>query len=234
MNPTSALPEVARVDRSPVAIARRRLDGTFDVDPWGLDPDLLSLVGRLVPAATVRTAGGGRLPDGPALCLWRGDWTGVLPLVVGLGASATRPVRFCGVPDIGPLRAVASRLGGVGGAPADLRGLLRAGNLVAVRLDNAHGPGEEALAGVGWAGEATARSGAPGEPFVHEWLPDEAVEAAMDVGAPVVPIVVRGARPWSPLARVSVGTPVPTRTRLAARSLAEVAEGLATSFRQLR
>jgi len=233
VNAGSSLPEVSRVDRSPTAVVRRRVDGTFDVDPWGLDPDLLSLVGRFLPSAAVRTAGGGRLPDGPALCLWLGDWGGVLPLVVGLGASATRPVRFCGVPDVGPLRAVASRLGGVSGHPADLRGLLRAGNLVAVRLDNAHHPGEEALAGVGWTGEDLG-GGSPEDPFVHEWLPDEAVEAAIEVGAPVVPVVVRSPRPWSPLARVTVGTPVPTRTRRAARSLAEVAEGVGSSFRSLR
>jgi len=229
----STLPEVSRVDRSLGALARRRVNGTFDVDPWGLDPDLVSLVGRLVPSVAVRTAGGGRLPDGPALCMWQGDGPGVLPLVVGLGAASTRPVRFCGVPDLGPLRAVASRLGGVGGHPADLRGLLRAGNLVAVRLDTSHSPGEEALAGVGWTGEDVGR-GTRGDPTVQEWLPDEAVGAAIDVGAPVVPVRVTSPRPWSPLARVAVGTPVPTRTRLAARSLADVAEGLASAFRSLR
>lgn len=233
MSQPSTLPEVARVDRSLPAVARRRVDGTFDVDPWGLDPDLVSLVGRALPSFAVRTAGGGRLPDGPALCLWRGDGTGVLPLVVGLGAASARPVRFCGVPDLGPLRAVASRLGGVGGHPADLRGLLRAGNLVAVRLASDHDPGEEALAGVGWTGEDVG-AGTRSDPAVQEWLPDEAVEAAIEVGAPVVPIVVRSSRPWSPLARVAVGTPVPTRTRVAARSLAEVAEGVAAAFRSLR
>lgn len=233
MTQPSTLPEVARVDRSLPAVARRRVDGTFDVDPWGLDPDLVSLVGRLVPSLTVRTSGGGRLPDGPALCLWRGAGPGLLPLVVGLGSTSTRPVRFCGVPDLGPLRAVASRLGGVGGHPADVRGLLRAGNLVAVRLDNDHSLGEEALAGVGWAGEDIGR-GTRADPTVQEWLPDEAVEAAIEVGAPVVPVAVRVPRPWSPLARVAVGAPVPTRTRFAARSLAEVAEGVAAAFRSLR
>jgi hypothetical protein len=228
----TTLPEVTRVDRSVGAVVQRRIDGTFDVDPWGLDPDLVSLVGRLVPSVTVRTTGGGRLPDGPALCLWRGDGLGVVPLVVGLGAASTRPVRFCGVPDLGPLRAVAGRLGGVGGHPADLRGLLRAGNLVAVRLDTAHRPDEEALAGLGWAGEDVGR-GTSSDPTVQEWLPDEAVEAAIEVGAPVVPVAVGTPRPWSPLARVAVGTPVPTRTRLAARSLAEVAEGVAAAFRSL-
>lgn len=233
MTQPTTLPEVVRTDRSLPALARRRIDGTFDVDPWGLDPDLVSLAGRLLPAAAVRTSGGGRLPDGPALCVWEGDWTGLVPLVMGLGAAATRPVRFCGVPDLGPLRAVASRLGGVGGHPADLRGLLRAGHLVATRLADTTSASEEALAGLGWAGEDVGRT-MGGDPFVAPWLPDEAVEAAIDVGAPVVPVVVRAPRPWAPLARVAVGAPVPTRTRYAARSLAEVADGLAAAFRPLR
>lgn len=232
MTRPSTLPEVARVDRSLPALARRRVDGTFMVDPWGLDPDLVSLAGRLVPSFTVRTTGGGRLPDGPALCLWRGAGTGVLPLVVGLGSATTRPVRFCGVPDLGPLRAVASRLGGVGGHPADLRGLLRGGNLVAVRLDDRQRGDEEALAGLGWAGEHVG-AGTAEDPTVGDWLPDDAVEAAIEVGAPVVPVVVRVAVPWSPRARVTVGTPVPTRTRVAPRSLAEVADGVAAALRTL-
>lgn len=240
--PGLGVADVVRVDRSLTAIAQRRLDGTFEVDQWGLDTDLLSVFARLVPPVGVRVTGGGRVPDGPALVLWKGSRLGLAQLLSGLGSATGRPVRFCGVPDVAPVSAVLRRFGGVGGTPSDVRGLLRNGDLVAVRLDTEVGVAEEALAGVGWAGEGSAvtsrSSGAASvdaraadvEARVDPWLPDEAVEAAIHVGAPVVPVVVVSPRPWAPLARVAVGAPVPTRTRRAARSLAEVAAGVASSF----
>jgi hypothetical protein len=249
-HPSGALSpaDLIRTDRSLGAVLGRRVDGSFEVDPWGFDADLMSVVSRMVPTLGVRVSGGGRVPDGPALCLWRGRRTGLVQLLGGLGAGTGRAVRFTGVPDVEPLVGVLRRFGGVGGDPADVRGLLRAGNLVAVRLDNAHEFGEAQLAGVGWVGEDTATAaGSPsggavagvagadrGDVGVDEWLPDDVVEAAIDVGVPVVPVVVHPPRLWSPLARVAVGVPVPTRTRFAPRTMAEVSSGVASSFGSLR
>lgn len=242
--------DVERVDRSVAAVARRRLDGSFETDAWGLDADLVSVLGRVLPTFGVRTTGAGRVPDGPALLLWRGPRVGWVHVAAGIGSATGRPVRFTGVPDVAPVRGVLRRLGGVGGDVSDLRGLLRSGNLVAMRLAAGQDPFEESLAGIGWVGEdlgtpgagatagATASAGAsaggwPIDTRVDDWLPDDEVEAAVHVGVPLVPVMVHGPRPWSPWARVVVGDPVPTRTRRSARSLAEVAASVATSFADL-
>ena len=242
--------DVERVDRSVAAVARRRLDGSFETDAWGLDADLVSVLGRVLPTFGVRTTGAGRVPDGPALLLWRGPRVGWVHVAAGIGSATGRPVRFTGVPDVAPVRGVLRRLGGVGDDVSDLRGLLRSGNLVAMRLAAGQDPFEESLAGIGWVGEdlgtpgagATAGAGASagasagGRPIdtrVDDWLPDDEVEAAVHVGVPLVPVMVHGPRPWSPWARVIVGDPVPTRTRRSARSLAEVAASVATSFADL-
>ncbi len=260
MGPSSmGVSDVERVDRSLTAVARRRMDGSFDTDAWGLDADLVSVLGRVLPTFGVRTTGAGRVPDGPALLLWRGSSRGWIHVAAGIGSATGRPVRFTGVPDVAPVSAVLRRLGGVGGDVSDLRGLLRLGNLVAMRLAVGQDPLEESLAGLGWAGEdlsgpsgtggtrstsgpggtgATGETGGNAGPgsrprddqLVDDWLPDDEVEAAVHVGVPIVPVMVHGPRPWSPWARVVVGNPVPTRTRRSARSLAEVAASVAASF----
>lgn len=251
---------MSRVDRSLVAVARRRIDGMFELDAWGLDADLVSVLGRVVPNVGIRTSGAGRIPDGPALLLWRGGVFGWVHVVRAIGAATGRAVRFTGVPDVAPISGVLHRVGGVGGNIADLRGLLRAGNLVALRLDTGQALLEEPLAGMGWAGEGdpslvdplsvdplsldpsvdpTVPSPRPGQDSarpgsvdwdVDDWLPDDEVAAASRVGVPVVPVRVQGPRPWSPWAEVVVGEPVPTRTRRAERSLAEVSAAVAASF----
>lgn len=235
--------DVQRIDRSLATVVRRRAEGSFDTDAWGLDADLVSVLGRVLPTVGVRTIGAGRVPDGPALLLWRGSSLGWVHVAAGVGSATGRPVRFTGMPDLAPVSAVLRRLGGVGGDVADLRGLLRLGNLVAMRLAVGQDRLEESLAGVGWVGEdldgppaggtRDADGRWPGDPRVDDWLPDDEVEAAVHVGVPVVPVMVHGPRPWSPWARVVVGDPVPTRTRHSARSLAEVAASVATSFADL-
>jgi hypothetical protein len=201
------LPGVApvdAVDTSWPALLNRRLTGAFSVDPWGLDADLLSMIGRFDPRLGLLRAEGAELvPDGPALFVWRGGPLGALPLAVVVGRSTGRPVRCVGVPDLGPLLGVARRLGGVIGDPADVRGLLRAGNLVAVRA---------------------------GGPDTAAWLTSMEVTAAVDVGAPLVPVTVHAPRPWSPVGRVVIGAPVPTRNRTAPRPLPEVAARIAAGF----
>lgn len=199
-----------RTDRSLPAIAVRRLTGEHVVDEWGLDNDAVALAGHLPQARWgVRTADAGRIPDGPALLVHLGGgplgWFGV---VAGLGRATGRAIRFAGIPDRVPVGTVLRRLGGVVGDPADLRGLLRAGNLLAV------------------SGDAVADDDASAV------LP--AFAAAAAVGAPAVPVVVRAARPWAPRPLVRVGPPVPTRARGVARDGAEVAAALRGHLERLR
>jgi hypothetical protein len=203
-----ALPDLAPVDQldtSWSALMQRRLTGGFRVDPWGLDADLLAMAGRLDPQlGLVRADGAELVPDGPALLVWQGPvWANVM-VAVAIGRATNRPVRCTGVPDVAPVLGVARRFGGVVGDQADVRGLLRAGHLVAVRT----------------------RAPAPGP----DWLPTAIAEAAVDVGAPLVPVTVRLPRPWSPVGRVTLGSPVPTRTRTAARPLADIADRTAAGF----
>lgn len=230
---------MSRVDRSLGSVVRRRWAGTFHMDAWGLDSDLLSVAARMIPTVGVRTTGAGRVPDGPALLLWRGGPLGWVHVALGVGAATGRPVRFTGIPDVAPLTGMLHRFGGVGSNIADLRGLLRVGNLVALRLDTGQAVLEESLAGVGWAGEDLSHDGADAaggghdgrwDVDVDDWLPDDEMAAAGHVGVPVVPVVVRGPRPWAPRVEVVVGDPVPTRTRRAQRSLAEVSAAVAASF----
>lgn len=185
-------------DRSLAAVVARRVTGHAPVDAWGLDVDLVDAL-RALPGlgAAVAVEGAGRLPDGPALLLHPRLplGAGVLALAVGVSTAADRPVRLTGVPDVAPLVGVARRLGAIGGHPADVRGLLLAGHLVAVALT---GDDDVALGG-------------------------EAVAAAVAVGAPLVPVSVRPALPLR-RARLRIDEPVPTRRRGRARPLDDVAE----------
>lgn len=190
-------------DRSPFAIAGRRVTGRYLVDEWGLDSDLVALVGRL-PAVRwgASVHGAGRIPDGPALLVHDRHPAdlGWLVVVAAVGRATDRSVRFTGVPDVAPVIGLARRMGGVGSDPADLRGLLRAGNLVTI--------------GLGWGHPFRSAAGPPAR-----W----AVEAALATGAPLVPVAVRrsGLRALRP--EVRVGEPVATRRRRSARAANDVA-----------
>ena len=201
-------------DRSLTAVVGRRVTGHAPVDVWGLDVDLAAVL-RSLPGlgAAVRVEGAGRLPDGPALLVHRRGPLpgGRLALAVGISVAVDRPVRLPGVPDVAPVIGALRRVGGVSGHPADLRGLLLAGELVAVGVPRAFGRDRGVSAGDG-DGEVVGPGAAPA-----------ALAAAMAVGAPLVPV---GVAPAAPLrrARVRVGEPVPTRRRRRARAADDVAE----------
>ncbi|MCC5954339.1 MAG: hypothetical protein JJU45_19990 [Acidimicrobiia bacterium] len=190
------------IDRSPLAIAGRRVTGRFLVDEWGLDSDLVAVVGRLPSVRWgAKVHGAGRIPDGPALLVHDRHPAdlGWLVVVAAIGRATGRSVRFTGVPDVAPLMALARRVGGVGSDPADLRGLLRAGNLVTI--------------GLGW-GHVVRTPGGPPAPW--------AIEAALATGAPLVPVAVHrgGLRALRP--EVRIGEPVATRRRRSARAADDV------------
>jgi hypothetical protein len=100
------------------------------------------------------------------------------------------------VPAVGPLAPIARRLGAVPGNPADLRSLLRAGELVCVPL------GRELL-----------------HPFHVGPVPVGPIAVALEAGAPLIPVAVLGVeigRWWT----VRFGGPITTRRR----SIGEPAE----------
>lgn len=171
------------------AFAEQRVAGTHTVDPWGFDADVYDLAAR---AGRLRWAvhvdGAAHVPTtGPALLVVNRRLGLSEPAVVAMGVheATGRRVRPVGIPDLPVLGEVLRRLGGVLDAPAEIRGLLRAGEVVAVPCSR--------------------------QPF-HARTPGvlraAAVRAALDAGAPVLPVAVLGHElglAW----HVRVGAPVP-------------------------
>lgn len=119
------------------SLVQRRLDGTFDVDPWGLDLDLLeavSPIGRLRWSISVE--GEDVLREGPALLVaGRRLLAPTEPAVIAAAVFrfVRRPLRVLGVPDVAPIGPLLRRFGGVVDHPAEAAALLRAGHLVLAR-----------------------------------------------------------------------------------------------------
>ena len=193
-----------------VSLVSRRVSGRFTIDEWGLDRDLLvaaSLLARL--RWSVQVEGERSLPEiGPALlvhtrCLGLSE---PAVLSVAVGQAVGRPLRAAdylgGAP--GLLGSLARRLGSVPRDGADLRSLLRAGEIVAAPL---------------------------GRELRHRFhvgpVPPAPLEVALAAGAPIIPVAVRGlevGRRWT----VSFGRPIPTRRR---RSVVDASE-LAVATRE--
>lgn len=188
----SAAPRIAAdegLTHELVAYGEAVAAGAQTVDPWGFDPgvyDLAARAGRLRWA--VRVEGAEHLPvHGAALLVVNRRFGFSEPAVVAMGLheATGRRVRPVGIPDVPVLGEVLRRLGGVLDAPAEVRGLLRAGEIVAVPCSRQ--PFHARVPGVLRAG---------------------AVRAALDAGAPVLPVAVRGNElglAW----HVRVGAPVP-------------------------
>jgi hypothetical protein len=116
----------------------RRLRGEYEVDEWGLDPDL---VRTLLPLARLRwsieTLGAPHLPvDGPALVVYSRRIGVSEQAVLGTAVyrATHRVVRFVGVPDVAPVGPLLRRLGGVLRRADEIAGLLRAGEVVAMEF----------------------------------------------------------------------------------------------------
>jgi hypothetical protein len=121
-----------------VPLIRRRVDGTFEVDEWGLDADLVALV---EPALGLRwrvsVEGGQHLPGtGPALVVHNRRIGLSEPFVVAraVRTATRRHARPVGSPDVAPVGTLLRRLGGVLDQAAEVAGLLRAGQIVVVPL----------------------------------------------------------------------------------------------------
>jgi 1-acyl-sn-glycerol-3-phosphate acyltransferase len=123
---------------APLRALRRRLDGRYPRDPFGLDPHLQDLIWPLFGLAVrVRIEHGERIPArGPAVLVANRGLGLAEPAVLGVAVrhARGRRLRIVGTPDL-PLFGDAMRaLGGLVAYPADLGALLRAGHLAAVPL----------------------------------------------------------------------------------------------------
>ena len=120
------------------SLLRRRITGSYTVDEWGLDPDLVQLVSPVLAVRWQVTVEGADAlpPDGPALLVFNRRFGFSEPFVVsrGIRQSTGRYVRVTGAPDIAPIGPALRRLGAVLTRPDEIAGLLRADQLVAVAL----------------------------------------------------------------------------------------------------
>lgn len=185
------------------AALQRRVNGTFTVDPWGLDADLVDL---LAPAARLRwdidVDGRLDLPPGPFAIVINRRFGLSEPWVVteAVRRVAGRHVRFVGLPDVVPIGPALRRLGAVLDRPDEIAGLLRAGEAVGLSL------GLE----MRWGHHAGG-------------LHPEVLAPVVAAGAPVVPVAVRGrevGRRW----RITVGEPVEPAVHPGPLAVADLAE----------
>lgn len=173
---------------SPVSLLRRRFHGTHHVDEWGLDPDVVRLLSPLVGLRwSVEAQGTDRIPaSGPAVLVHNRSLGLSEPVVLarGIRRATGRHVRTAGLVDVAPAATVGRMLGAVADRPDELRGLLRAGELVGLPL------GRD-----------------PRWPRRAGPLAPEALAPALDAGAAVIPVALVGhelGRRW----RLLVGRPL--------------------------
>lgn len=184
-------------------VLRRRFRGTYEVDPWGLDGDLVELLSPLWSLRYgIEVERSDQVPvDGPALLVANRRFGASEPFVLtrGVRLATSRPVRCVGVPDVAPVGPALRRLGGVLGRPDEVAGLLRAGQVVGVLLGR----------------DVRPRTAGP--------APEPLFGPAFEQGVPVLPVALLGrevGRSW----RVRIGEPVPHpdgRGPLAAAELAD-------------
>ena len=204
-------PDLERDDL--LALIYRRATGRFRVDEWGFDRDLLAAVAPLARLRwTLRIEADHLLPEiGPALLVHTRRLGISEPAVLAAAVRRTtgRPLRTAGVPGRGPLAPSARKLGGVPSNAADLRSLLRAGELVSIPL------GREPL-----------------HPFHVPPVPEAPIGVALSVGAPILPVAVCGheaGRRWS----IRFGAPIVTRRRRTTGEPADLAETTRDRLQQL-
>jgi hypothetical protein len=117
---------------------RRRFDGTYKVDEWGLDRDVRAAVSPVLALRwQIETIGADVLPRrGPVLLVanCRFGWSEPFVLGRGIHQAIDRVVRVAGVPDVAPIGPALRRLGGVLARPDEIAGLLRAREMVGLLL----------------------------------------------------------------------------------------------------
>ncbi len=187
-----------------VAHVQRRALGAFDVDEWGLDPELVALANPVFGLRwDIEVCGAEQLPAvGGAVLVFNRRFGISEPWVVarGIRQATGRFVRTVGVPDVAPIGPFIRRFGGVLDRTDEVAGLLRAGQLVGLPMSR----------------DLRSR-----ERVGH--LEVERLEAAIQTGSPVVPLALVGrevGRSW----RIVVGTPLPPVAGGGPLAAAELAE----------
>jgi hypothetical protein len=187
-----------------VAHLQRRAVGAYDVDEWGLDPELVSLANPVFGLRwDIDVQGADHLPAvGGAVLVFNRRFGVSEPWVLarGIRQATGRFVRTVGVPDVAPVGPFVRRFGGVLDRTDEIAGLLRAGQLVGLPMSR----GLRTRERVGQ-------------------LEVERLEAAIETGCPVVPVALVGrelGRAW----RVVVGEPLAPPVDGGPLAAAELAE----------
>ncbi len=119
----------------------RRARGAFDVDEWGLDPELVGLVDPVLSLRwSIDVVGAEQLPAVGGAVLVFNRRVGVSEpwvLARGIRLATGRFVRTVGVPDVAPVGPVLRRFGGVLDRTDEIAGLLDAGQLVGLPMARA-------------------------------------------------------------------------------------------------
>lgn len=195
------------------ASLRRRAAGAFDIDEWGLDPELVALADPVLALRwDLEVTGAERLPAvGGAVLVFNRRLGVSEPWVLARGVrqATGRFVRTTGVPDVAPLGPFLRRFGGVLDRTDEIAGLLRAGQLVGL-----------AMARNVRTRERTGR------------LDVEQLEASLATGTPVVPVALVGreaGRAW----KVVVGEPVAPPAGAGPLAATELAEATRSAVQAL-
>jgi 1-acyl-sn-glycerol-3-phosphate acyltransferase len=196
-----------------LSIARRQAVGANEIDPWGMDRDLVGVARWFAGLRWDITVGGAdHVPSaGGALLVANRRPLGATPLLVAaaVGRATGRDIRFAGIVDIAPIGPVMRRLGGVIARPDEISGLLRAGHLPAVwcqpRITTSH------------------RVGPAPVPYLA---------AALEAGVPVLPVAVI-APPLARQVRVEVGPAVRTTRRPGPLAAAELADAIRAAIQRM-
>lgn len=182
----------------------RRARGAYDVDEWGLDPELVAMANPVFGLRwDITVDGADRLPAvGGAVLVFNRRFGVSEPWVVarGIRQATGRFVRTVGVPDVAPVGPFIRRFGGVLDRTDEIAGLLRNGQLVGLPMSRDL--------------RSRERVGS---------LEVERLEAAIETGCPVVPVALVGrelGRSW----RIVVGDAVPPVADGGPLAAAELAE----------
>lgn len=183
---TDAALDVAADDRvqpldSPLAFARRRLDGRFQIDAFGGDAQLMDLAGRVLALGVrVEVEHAERIPRLGGALLVANRGLGIFEpaaLAVAVRQTVGRRLRVTGAPDVPVVGDVVRKIGAVGYRADDVAVLLRAGHLAAAPLaptwlrSGAGAPPRELLAAIlGFpVVPAAVLPGGPGRLPIRPW-----------------------------------------------------------------
>ncbi|MEL7208857.1 MAG: hypothetical protein AAGK32_11625 [Actinomycetota bacterium] len=190
---------------------RRRLSGDFEVDPWGLDRDLVDAASPIARLRWTIEVSGRSLPEGAGVLVFNRRLGLSEPMIVAeaVRRQSGRHLRIVGLPDVPLVGPTMRRFGSVLDHPEEVGSLLREGALVGVPLGLTVGNRIDAGA-----------------------LDHATIAPAVTAGVPVVPVAAVGreiGRAW----RVVVGEPLPPVERDDPLTLVRVAEQAQEQVRSL-